>query len=180
MADTATVTLNATVAEYIAIMNATGSTIGDLDITQGSGVPVNNNSGATGLSTKASFEVASNVPYNITLDWQTWQEAGLAIPAGVPATFEQANFVNGGSTACSIGGIVSFDPTPTSPVTNDIVRPSGGATPLLVPTDFAPGLGDVYGINTEASPIVNNCPGGVAAPGTYSLDVEITVAAATP
>jgi hypothetical protein len=174
-ADTETVTLTATVGDFIEITSATGSTIGDLDITQGSTSDDNNNSGQ-GASTKALFEVTSNVDYNIALDWETWQEAGLTIPSGVPASFEQANYANS-DAGCSIGGIVSLDTDPSTATNAVVRRPSGGVTPLTPADVFTPGVSE-YGVNTEAAPTVTNCPGDVAAPGDYSIDVEITVSKA--
>jgi hypothetical protein len=173
--DQATVTLNATVGDYLAITDHQNSTIGELDIAEGSGVAANNNSTNSAVNEKATFEVTANVAYNIELDWQTWQEANLAIPDGVSQTYQQANYYNG-DVGCSIGGTVSFDPDPDPGAQNDTVPASGGATPLSVPGSFDPGIA-VYGVNTEASPNVTNCIGDVAAPGTYSLDVEITLSA---
>ncbi len=167
---TDTVTLNATVGDYIAITSTSDSTIGDLDITAGSGVPDNSNVTNAAASDKALFEVTANVDYNIELDWLTWDEiTGLSNPG----SYSQAAYDNGD---CFIGGTVSFDPDPSPGVQNDRVGAAGGATPLTVPTTFNPGIA-TYGVNTEASPNVTTCPGDVAAPGTYSLDVEITVSA---
>jgi hypothetical protein len=174
LADTATVTLNATVGDYLSITDTSDSTIGDLNIAEGSGNGDNNNSSGP-ASSKALFEVTSNVDYTIALDWETWQEAGLTIPTGVPSTFEQANYYNAAED-CSIGGIVSLDTDPATTTNAVVRRPTGGATPLQ-PTDvFTPGISE-YGVNTEASPNVTNCDNGVAAQGTYSIGVEITVAA---
>lgn len=173
---TDTVTLNATVGDYIAITSTSDSTIGDLDISEGSGVGANNNATNSSLGEKALFEVTANVDYSITLDWETWQDAGITLPPPpVNQTYEQANYRNASET-CSIGGAVSFDPDPAPSSQNDAKRSSGGVTPFDVPGTFNPGV-VTYGISTEASPNITNCPGGVAAPGTYSLDVEITVSA---
>jgi hypothetical protein len=169
---TDTVTLNATVGDYIAITDRGDSTIGDLDISEGSTSEANNNSGQA-AGTKAFFEVTSNVNYKISLDWQTWQDAGLAIPAGVPTSFEQANYYNSDAD-CSIGGIVSLDTDPNVTQNAVVRRPNSGKPPLEPADVFDPGI-DTYGVNTEASPNVTNCDGGVAAPGTYSIDVEIMV-----
>lgn len=171
-ADTATVTLNATVGDFLQITSASGSTIGNLDISQGSGVPANNNS-SQGAGTKALFEVTSNVNYTIALDWMTWTESGLG---DVTPGFEQANYYNAAED-CSIGGIVSLDTDPGTTTNAVVRRPNKGQTPLLPADVFTPGV-DTYGVNTEASPIITNCDGDVAAPGTYSIDVEITVSPA--
>jgi hypothetical protein len=175
LADTATVTLNATVGDYLAITDTSDSTIGDLNIAEGSGNPANSNVTNASTSEKALFEVTSNVDYTIELDWETWQEATLTIPDGVSPTYQQANYLNS-AEGCSIGGTVSFDPDPDPGSQNDRVIATGGATPLEVPGTFSPGI-DTYGVNTEASPNVTNCDNGVAAQGTYSIGVAITVAA---
>lgn len=170
---TDTVTLNATVGDYIAITDSQGSTIGDLNIVAGSGDGANNNVNNNGAGDeKATFAVTANVDYDIALDWETWPEAGIGDPTpGYP----QANYYNSVAD-CSIGGSIHFDETPGQDGTG-VSYPPSGANPWTVGTAYAPGLDVVYGIGTGASPDITNCTNDVAAPGTYSLDVEITVSA---
>ncbi|WP_371036823.1 MULTISPECIES: hypothetical protein [unclassified Rhodosalinus] len=170
---TDTVTLNATVGDYIAITDSQGSTIGDLNIATGSGDGANNNVNNNGAGDeKATFTVTANVDYDIALAWETWIDAGVGDPT---PGYAQANYYNS-VAGCSIGGAVHFDETPGQDGTG-VSYPSGGANPWTVGTAYAPGMDVVYGIGTSASPDITDCTNDVAAPGTYSLDVAITVSA---
>lgn len=177
-ADNATVTLNATVAPYLAIVDSQDSTIGDLDITAGASVGANNNANNNaGGDEKATFTVVANVAYDVELAWATWQSSNLTLPDGVPTSYQQANYYNAHEDAqCSIGGTVHFDLDPDTDG-SDVSYPPSGASPWTVGTAFDPTIGKTYGIGTQAEANLTNCPGGVAAPGTYSLDVDITLSA---
>ncbi|PWJ21410.1 hypothetical protein [Jannaschia seohaensis] len=179
LTDTETVTLNATVGEYLAITDHTDSIIGDLDISAGSEVAANNNVSAT-ENGKATFEVTANVAYNIALNWKTWGATDTpALPAGAPAGVVQAYYYNAATDVqCAFGGTVSFDPDPFTASADDVQRGVNGApfspTPGGSLTAFPRGIA-TYGLNTEAAPNITDCDDGVAAPGIYSLDVEVTV-----
>jgi hypothetical protein len=172
LADTATVTLNATVGDYLSITDTSDSTIGDLNIAEGSGNGANNNvnNNAPG-DEKATMTVTANVDFDIELDWETWIEAGLGDPTpGYP----QANFYNAAAN-CSIGGSIHFDETPGQDGTGVSYPPSGQDE--WVVGSFTPGFDKVFGIGTGASPDLTTCDNDVAAQGTYSLEVAITVSA---
>ncbi|WP_371059974.1 hypothetical protein [Rhodosalinus sp. 5P4] len=181
--DTAQVTLTASVGEYIAITQALDSAITVVDPAGDSGVPGNNNRNGS-FTDKSLIEVTANVDFDLTLEWATWDNEGPGQPSDWPSatTFSQAYYVNG-AEGCAIGGTITFDVDPATNSNNTSTPPSG-ASPWTVNDTFAasyftPGANKQYGIGIEASPNLTDCTGGVAAPGDYSLDVDITVAAAS-
>lgn len=173
-ADTANVTLTATVTEYIAITQANNSDIVVADPFGNSGTPGNNNRNAS-LADKSNFFVDANVEFDIELSWQTWQVGG--------AGYNQAAYEG---DDCKIGGTITFDTNPASNSNNTDTPPSG-ASPWNVrdsnkfpDSAFQAGMGREFGIGIESSPNVNDCPGGVAPADDYVLPVTITVSAVTP
>jgi hypothetical protein len=169
-----TVTLNATVGDFLTITQKQGSTIGDLNVLEGSGDGANNNANnvADG-DEKATFTVASNVDYNINLDWATW--GGDNPDAPDDSNYTQAYYAHTDGS-CAIGGTIHFDEDPTTDGANPPAKPSNGQPDWTVNQDpYSPTDEAVYGIGTEASPDINDCPGDIAKSGTYSLAVDITV-----
>lgn len=172
---TARVTLNAVVGEYIAITNYQGSTMTDLNVLTDSSDGANNNVNLATGEEKATFTVAANVDYDIELDWATWDDEGPGQPSSWPSatTYSQAYYVNS-AEGCAIGGTIHFDEAPA--VSGAAATPPSGAAPWTVGS-YTPTFGRTFGIGTQASPNLNDCPGDIAAPGTYSLDVDITLSA---
>lgn len=172
--DSDSVTLNAVVQDYIAIENTSDSTLTIADVTQGSGADGNNNDTNANKSDKALFTVIANVDYDIVLDWETWDDVvGYTNPT---PGWSQANYYNGVAD-CSIGGGIKLDPDPNPGSQNDAI--SGGGSGEMTYDQGVPTSGHEYGIGTEASPNHTTCDGDIAAPGTYSLDVDITVSKAS-
>jgi hypothetical protein len=166
------VTLNAVVQDYIAIVNTSDSTLTIDDVTEGSNV--NNNDTNANKEDKALFTVIANVDYDIVLDWETWDDvAGYTNPT---PGWSQANYYNSVAD-CSIGGGIKLDPNPNPGSPNDAI--SGGGSGTMTYDQGEPTFGHEYGIGTEASPNHTTCGGDIAAPGTYSLDVDITVSKAS-
>ncbi|MFP4569698.1 hypothetical protein [Rhodosalinus sp.] len=168
-----TVTLNAVVQDYIAITNTSDSTLTVADVTAGSGVNGNNNDTNENKEDKALFTVIANVEYDIVLDWETWDDAGYTNPT---SGYSQANYYNDGAK-CSIGGGIKLDPDPEGGAHDNDALPGGG-TGTMTYDQGVPTFGHEYGIGTEASPNITTCDGDIAAPGTYSLEVAITVSKA--
>jgi hypothetical protein len=167
-----TVTLFAEVFDYVAVWGEQDSAVLNVaDVTTDSGTSGNNNDNNAAKADKALFTVTSNVTHDITLEWETWEDAGMTSPT----SFEQANYHNSDAN-CSIGGTIKLDPNPAPTAHNDAI--SGGGTGTMTHANAAPTWAHEYGIGTEASPMHNTCPGDIAAPGTYSLDVNITVSKA--
>jgi hypothetical protein len=170
-----TVTLNATVGDFLTITQKQGSTIGDLNVLAGSGNGANNNSneGSSG-DDKATFTVASNVDYNIELDWATWGDGTTEAEMGdFPSGYTQAYYAHTDGS-CAMGGTIHFDENVGSD--NPVDYPTDGQPNWTVNSAaYSPTFGTEYGIGTEASPDLNNCPGDIAKSGTYSLAVDITV-----
>lgn len=171
---TATVTLDAVVQDYIAITDTSDSTLTVADVTAGSGVNGNNNDTNENKEDKALFTVIANVEYDIVLDWETWDDAGYTNPT--PDWGLQANYYNSYAD-CSIGGAIKLDPNPNPDSRNDALP--GGGTGTMTYDQGVPTFGHEYGIGTEASPNITTCDGDIATPGTYSLDVDITVSKQT-
>lgn len=169
--DTATVTLTATVGEYIAITAANDSGITVADPFGGSGVSGNNNRNGS-FAEKSSFLVDANVDFDIELDWPTWQVNNVG--------YNQAAYQG---VECKIGGTITFDTNPAPNSVNTATPPSGAA-PWVVNTSgafpasaFTAGMDREFAIGIESSPNVNDCTDGVAPPDDYTLDVTITVSA---
>ena len=168
-----TVTLFAEVFDYVAVWGEQNSDVLNVaDVTTDSNTSGNNNDTNDAKTDKALFTVTSNVTHDITLEWETWEDAGMTSPT---TGFEQANYYND-DAGCSIGGTIKLDPDPASTSHNDAL--SGGGTGEYTHSDADPTWAHEYGIGTEAAPIHNTCSGDIAAPGTYSLDVNITVSKA--
>lgn len=172
---TGRVTLNATVGEYIAITSTSNSTIGDLNVLANSNDAANNNvnNNAGDGKDKSLFTVAANVNFDIDLAWATWDAVDL--PDGAPEGYNQAYYFNSAADegdGCAIGGTIHFDADPDTD--GAVSYPGSGESPWTL-EDFTLGMNRTFGIGTQASPDINNCPGDIAAPGTYSLDVDITV-----
>ncbi|WP_273524825.1 hypothetical protein [Rhodosalinus sediminis] len=187
--DNATVTLNATVADYIAVTGSENSTIGNLEVLQGSGSSANNNVNTddTGYD-KATFDVAANVQFDVALEWATWQSEGAAGDLD-DTSYYQAYYYNDfddgdTTTGCAIGGTIHLDEAVGTggsieqPANGGNQSGDGGKSLWTAPDTYDPAFSKTFGVGTEASPDVNNCPGDIAAPGTYSLDVNITVSKA--
>ncbi|REC58193.1 hypothetical protein DRV84_03950 [Rhodosalinus sediminis] len=168
-----TVTLFAEVFDYVAVWGEEDSAVLNVaDVTTDSNTSGNNNDTNDARTDKALFTVTSNVTHDITLEWETWGDVNLSNPTN---DFDQANYYNS-AAECSIGGTIKLDPNPAPEFYNDAI--SGGGTGTMTHEDAAPTWAHEYGIGTEASPVHTNCPGDIAAPGTYSLDVDITVSKA--
>jgi hypothetical protein len=167
---TGEVFLRATVNEFIGIVSTRNSTIGDLDLMDGtSGSGANNNVNLSVGEEKAEFVVMANTRYDINLDWDTWSENGLTNPT---TTYDQAYYYNADVDAtCAIGGSIHFDEAPNTD--GAVSQPSGGASDWTL-TDFRPGR-RTYGIGSNLDPQHTDCDGGVAAEGTYELRVAITL-----
>jgi hypothetical protein len=166
------VQLRATVNEFIGIVSTTDSTIGDLDLvngTSGSGANNNDNHNAAGQE-KATVEVMANTRYDIELEWETWED--VATLTNPTPGYPQANYRNS-DAGCSIGGSIHFDDNLNQDGNASISRPPSGATPWTL-TDFSPGR-RTYGIGSNLDPQYTDCDGGVAASGTYALNVAITL-----
>lgn len=165
-----TVTLKAKVFDYVAVWGEQDSATLDIaDVTAGSDANGNNNDTNDNKTDKALFTVTSNVTHDITLEWDTWDDAGLTNPT---SDFDQANYYND-DAECSIGGSIKLDPNPSPNSYDDAI--SGGGTGTMTHEDAEPTWAHEYGIGTEAAPVHTDCDGDIAAPGDYSLDVEITV-----
>lgn len=170
--DSATVTLTATVGSYIEITQANDSSLTVADAFGGSAVSGNNNRNAE-FADKSNFLVSANVDFDIVLDWETWQS---------PATgsYNQAAYRG---VDCMIGGTITFDTNP-APNSNNTATPPGGTAPWDVTTSsafpasaFTAGEDREFAIGIEASPEINTCPGGIAGPDDYTLEVDILVSA---
>ncbi|MEQ9257992.1 MAG: hypothetical protein RIG84_02720, partial [Roseovarius sp.] len=131
-----------------------------------------------GTQQKADFQVTANVDYNIDVAFETWQ------PSGAP-TYQQAAFrLDGDPSGDRIGGSLHLDPTPNSPVTNDVCRQQssgqlntdncGGSSAIEALTDS--GI-EIFGIGADIAPEWNEDPSEVAQPGIYSLVATITATA---
>lgn len=148
-------TLIVVVGAFVEVSDIEGSTLEDPNLEGGSDDAANTNAGQDG---QATFKVTANVPYDIKLDWDTFEID----------TSQQANFAG---TDCSLGGFISFDPD----------GPDGDTTPLdlandgveTVAMEEAPGM-TTYGIGINADPTINTC-GDFIPPDDYALDVAITV-----
>jgi hypothetical protein len=166
------VELRATVNEFIGIVSTSNSTIRDLDLvdgTSGTGANNNDNNNAAGHE-KATVEVLANTRYDIQLAWETWDDVDtLDNPT---QNYPQANYYNS-VAGCSIGGSIHFDDDVRTDGNASISRPPSGATPWDL-TDFSPGR-RTYGIGSNLDPQYTDCDGGIAAPGTYALNVAITL-----
>lgn len=174
---TGRVTLNAVVADYIAITGTEDSTMVGLNVLAGTADGANNNVNLDSGEEKATFTVAANVEFDVQLAWATWQSENVALPDGASQTYQQAYYYNGGEGAdCAIGGTIHFD----EDVATDgaVAYPSGGASPWDVAT-YDPVMSRTFGIGTQAEANLTNCAGDIAAPGTYSLDVDITLSKAS-
>jgi hypothetical protein len=169
---TGAVQLRATVADFIGIVSTTNSTIGDLDLVNGtSSIGANNNeNNNSGGDQKATVTVLANTRYDIELAWETWDD--VATLTNPTPGYPQANYYNS-VARCSIGGSIHFDDNVNQDGNASISNPPSGATPWTL-TDFSPGR-RTYGIGSNLDPIHTNCDDGIAAPGTYALNVAITL-----
>jgi hypothetical protein len=167
------VTLNVDVAPYIEILSAGSSNLTVSDVRADSSASGNNNQND---SSKAEFQVAANVKYDVTLDWATFNSE-----AGYDEDFLQAYYEHTDGS-CAIGGAITFDVDNDG---QDVAQQSSGTNELsngraewkAVKKANAT-MAQTYAVGTQASPSFNNCEFGIAEPGTYSLDVNITVSKA--
>lgn len=170
-----TVTLNAVVAPYIEIISQGSSNLTIAEVRSDSSASGNNNQSD---SSKAEFEVAANVAYDVTLDWATFNSEDSA---NADPDYLQAYYANA-DASCAIGGAITFDvdndgSNVAQQSSGDEELSSGRAEWKVVEGDPAT-WAQTYAVGTQASPSFTNCPGDIAAPGTYSLDVNITVSKA--
>jgi hypothetical protein len=165
--------LTVTVSEYVEITTlANDSSITAADPFGGSSVSGNNNrNNADG--DKSVFEVSATVPFEVTLTWDTWTSP-------LTGSYNHASY---DGTDCRIGGTITADTNP-APNSNNTATPPSGASPwvlnssgALQAASFTPGQDRRFGIGIEASPNVNDCPGGTPPADDYVLDVAVTVAA---
>lgn len=117
----------------------------------------------SGTTTNARFQVAANTAYRLVVTFPTWQPGR---PAGRPV--RQPAFSNGTHL---IGGRLYLDPSPDVPGTDDIIYQRQNGVLLARGSS---GLSE-WGIGADISAGVTDNPTGLAAPGVYSLDAEITV-----
>lgn len=155
----ASVTLKAQVFEYIAVWGESDDD--ETQVLQVDGVTgidgENNNA-----SEKPTFNVTSNVTHDIDLVWDTWDHEGDT----------QADYSHD-TEDCSIGGTVNLDTETDN--TSAGIFPASAGNASLSHTGADPTWVKEYGIAAEVTPNITDCPGDIAAPGDYSLDVEITV-----
>jgi hypothetical protein len=164
------VQLRATVNEFIGIVSTTDSTIGDLNLVDGTSGASENNNVHEGAAGKATVEILSNVFYDIELDWETWNDAGIGDDP-TPG-YAQANYHNS-AAGCSIGGSIHFDQDLNG---GGVIYPSGSDTlSSWRLTNFNPGR-RTYGIGSQLDPNHTTCgEGEIAAAGEYLLEVDITL-----
>jgi hypothetical protein len=168
-----TVQLRATVAEFIGIISTTDSTIGPLDLVDGTSGSGDNNNVHEDAAGKATVEILSNVQYDIELDWNTWLDEDIGDPT---PGYAQANYYNS-AKGCSIGGSIHFDQDLNG---GGVIYPSGSDTlSSWRLTNFNPGR-RTYGIGSQLDPNHTTCgegedEGEIAAAGEYLLEVDITL-----
>jgi hypothetical protein len=111
----------------------------------------------------ARFRILANVPYSLDITFPTWQPDPPA-----PPDYRQPAFSNGDNR---IGGRIYLDPTPNDPGNGDTIfqTPEG-----VLRTDGRRGM-TRWGLGADISARFNDSPAGLAAPGVYSLDAEITI-----
>lgn len=165
-----TVTVSATIASYLEVDVIDPSITYD-DVNAVSGL----NSVGANIPT-ARFDVIANVDYDLTATFPTWQPVvGQDLEQTTPPTYEQAAFEN--TNGDLIGGSIYIDTTPLNGPNNTGTTYQNGAGDLVLSNQPA-GVND-YGVGGQIVPRYSST-GAIPTPGTYSLDVVITVAAAGP
>jgi hypothetical protein len=111
----------------------------------------------------ARIRVMANVPYAVVVTFPTWQPDPPAAQ-----NFLQPAFSNGSHR---IGGRLYLDPTPDAPTNGDTVFQTASGD---LQAAAGPGI-RLWGLGANISARFTDNPSGLAAPGTYSLDAQITI-----
>lgn len=167
-----TITINGEVVEYI-VLDITEPTIdytvGDLADSDGltGGDPVDDGEDKyAGTNEKANFVVNANVPYTITVLFDTWDYNSLG--------YEQAEFTN--ADGDRIGGSLHLDPTPDSIASgnSDIIYQTSAG---LLTANGSGGSLDDWGLGANFRAEFTDHPSGLAPAGDYTLVATVEVSA---
>ena len=111
---------------------------------------------------RARFTVLGNTRYRIIVNFPSWQPPLPAFQGAKQPAFSDGEYL--------IGGQLFLDPTPDSDPSDLIYStPNGRLTAIGTPDS------PKWGIGANVSAKFTNNPAGLAAPGNYTLDAEITV-----